>query len=727
MIAKHIPMKSAKKSDFSELVDYLEDAQEKNERVGEITITNCHSLETKGAILEVLNTQAINKRATTDRTYHLVVSFAPGETPPDKVLQAIERRLCDALGYGEHQRVSVVHNDTDNLHIHIAINKIHPTRYTIHEPYYPYKIMADLCEKFEGEYSLVRTNHQAQKVRSENLANDLERHAGIESLLGWIKQGCADQLLGAEDWNNFHQVLADNGLSLHLKGNGFIIANSDGLMVKASSVARDLSKPKLEARFGVFQPSQDKQQNKAIQSYQGRPISKGYDTTELYARYQSERQRLTTVKQATTQTARGHKTQLVLSAKRSAKLKREAVKLMRISRASKKILYALIGRSLLKRIQAINQDYRNAHKRIAVRCKRQAWADWLKTQAMLGNPEAVKALRAREGRDNLVSNTFQPHKDFKAKTPDTHKRYQDNITKDGTIIYRFGRFIVRDDGNQVKLSRGFDHAGVVTALALAIKKYGDLIKVSGSDEFKDQVLISAVEAGMHVRFDDPDLEIKRQQLLRGHDHEKEKNRRGRSRSGVKGIRGYNRTGRTGHELDGGRGSGNMERKPNLTGIDAEPDAVIANRLRNVSKRGLDGLARGFKMLLPDNVHHHMEQGGTKPDSQMRRSVYLQGLEASKRAAAEKYISERDGKRAKGINIPLHRLFNENDQGADAVYMGIRDIDGNHLALLNKTKSNEMLVLPIDNKAANALRNYKVGDVVTIPDNGTFVNKRGKSR
>ncbi|WP_407214904.1 relaxase/mobilization nuclease domain-containing protein [Enterobacter kobei] len=32
-------------------------------------------------------------------------------------------RICEAMGYADHQRVSAVHYDTDNVHIHIAINK----------------------------------------------------------------------------------------------------------------------------------------------------------------------------------------------------------------------------------------------------------------------------------------------------------------------------------------------------------------------------------------------------------------------------------------------------------------------------------------------------------------------------------------------------------------------------------------------------------------------------
>ena len=33
-----------------------------------------------------------------------------------------------------HQRISVVHHYKDNVHIHVAINKIHPKTLTLHDP-----------------------------------------------------------------------------------------------------------------------------------------------------------------------------------------------------------------------------------------------------------------------------------------------------------------------------------------------------------------------------------------------------------------------------------------------------------------------------------------------------------------------------------------------------------------------------------------------------------------
>ena len=134
MIAKHVAMKSVKKSDFAGLVAYMTDEQEKNERVGFVSVTNCQSDRPDAAVLEIINTQSLNTRAESDKTFHLMVSFPSSEQPDDVILKEIEAKICDGLGFNEHQRISVVHHDTDNLHMHIAVNKIHPTRYTIHDP-----------------------------------------------------------------------------------------------------------------------------------------------------------------------------------------------------------------------------------------------------------------------------------------------------------------------------------------------------------------------------------------------------------------------------------------------------------------------------------------------------------------------------------------------------------------------------------------------------------------
>ena len=128
MIAKHVPINSLKKSDFANLVNYITDSQDKIDRVGQISFSNCHSSKLDMAINEILATQQMNTRTTKDKTYHLIVSFSAGENPSKEILDDVEKTICKDLGFAEHQRVSVVHYDTDNVHMHIAINKIHPEK-----------------------------------------------------------------------------------------------------------------------------------------------------------------------------------------------------------------------------------------------------------------------------------------------------------------------------------------------------------------------------------------------------------------------------------------------------------------------------------------------------------------------------------------------------------------------------------------------------------------------
>jgi Relaxase/Mobilisation nuclease domain len=151
MISKKVAMKSPEQSRFGKLVAYLLDPQGKKTRVGEVSITNCVSSDTTWAVREITTTQRLNTRAISDRTYHLLVSLRAGENPDAQTLRVIEERFCKALGYAEHQRISVVHHDTDNVHIHVAINKIHPTSLTLHDRIRDYKIRSKLCAILEHE------------------------------------------------------------------------------------------------------------------------------------------------------------------------------------------------------------------------------------------------------------------------------------------------------------------------------------------------------------------------------------------------------------------------------------------------------------------------------------------------------------------------------------------------------------------------------------------------
>ncbi|WP_306581244.1 relaxase/mobilization nuclease domain-containing protein, partial [Dokdonella sp.] len=143
---------------WSRTADYILDSIHDGAKVGGVRITNCSADEPAAATLEVLATQALNTRSKSDKTYHLVVSFPAGEKPTMATMHAIEDRLCEAIGLADHQRLSAVHNDTAHLHIHIAINKVHPKTRRNVEPYYDQQRLMEACERLEVEYGLQRTN-----------------------------------------------------------------------------------------------------------------------------------------------------------------------------------------------------------------------------------------------------------------------------------------------------------------------------------------------------------------------------------------------------------------------------------------------------------------------------------------------------------------------------------------------------------------------------------------
>jgi hypothetical protein len=723
MIAKHVPMQSVKKSDFAGLVEYLADEQQKYERVGAISVTNCHSDRPDAGVLEILNTQAQNTRAESDKTYHLIISFRAGEQPDNATLKDIESKICEGLGYGEHQRISVVHRDTDNLHIHLAINKIHPLRYTIHAPYNDHKTLGLLCEKLELAHNLERDNHQAQKRGGENRAGDMERHAGIESFLGWIRRECLGQIQGVQSWAELHKTLMDNGLEIRERGNGLVITNDRGLTVKASSVARELSKGKLESRLGAFEPIPEylaSLPKNPLRQYAERPIKTQANTVGLYAQYLAEQRGAGVALTAELTKARDQKTRLIEAAKRNGRLKRAAIKLMTGPGVRKKALYAVAGKALKNEIEKINKQYLAERKTVFEKNQRLAWADWLRRKATQGDQQALVALRAREGAKALKGNTVTAWGGPRVAAAIETK--QDSITKKGTIIYQVGTSIIRDDGEKLKVSRGVTSAGLKAALTLTMERYGSRITVNGSHEFKEQIVRIAVAANLPVTFEDVALEKQRQTLMskkEAQNDQPERTDRGRKDRGR--TSGFGSTARNGSA--GNTSAGGERTKPNISKVGQGPPPEAQNRLRRLSQLSVVQLSGGSEVLLPGHVPNHLEHQGTKSNDRVRRDVSGPGVATPIATAAEKYVAEREEKRLKGFDIKKHIVYNNHVPGP-ATFWGLRFLDGQALALLKRNE--EIIVLPIDSTTQRQAQRLTIGESVVLGRGGAIKSK-GRSR
>lgn len=535
MIAKIIPIKSIRKSNFSALVKYLTDPQGKRERIGQLSVTNCYTDELVSALLEIQNTQEMNKRAKSDKTCHLVLSFPEGERLSNDQLNEIEERFCEVLGLCEHQRISVVHDDTDNLHIHIAINKIHPRKLTIHNPYYDYKKVATLCEQIEQEYGLTQVNHETKLDKSSRIIQDIEAKAGIESLLGWIRRECFDEIKQTDTWQDLHLVLQNYGLEIRERGNGLAFVSSNGIAVKASSVDRSLSKTNLIKRLGAFESAADSlkteklrtqahAQNKAqiaktprskAKHYCPKPLQNNADTSRLYKRYQQQQANAALLRKEQWLKLREQRDLLIGRAKQEASSKRSIIKHVQAGPLGKKALYATVSLQFKTILDEIKREYREAYAQLKADSRRMAWLDWLTIEAKNGNAEALSILRARSKRDDRSGMVMGDH--IAGIEYNNNQSRTDNIesvTKDGTVFYKAGTTAVRDDGKRLFVSQSALDDSLVDVLQVAINKYGNHLSINGTDAFKSAVVQAAVQSRIRVTFDDPKLERHRSQLMK---------------------------------------------------------------------------------------------------------------------------------------------------------------------------------------------------------------------
>ena len=756
MIARKIPMQTVSKSSFARLANYISDTQNKEHRVGDVRITNCISDNIEWAKQEIQATQNKNTRSTSDKTYHLLLSFPSGEILTPKQLYEIEDRFCKALGYGEHQRISAIHTDTDNLHMHIAINKIHPKTYNSYEPFNDYKILSSVCTLVEQQYDLERTNHINAKTHSQNRAQDMERFSGLESMVGWIKRECLEELNQAKSWDELNKVLRESNLYIRVKGNGFVIGDrSSNFEVKASSVDRSLSKPSLENRFGEFTSSEDFiDDNKPKRSYQKEPVYKGrIDTTELYSTYLNERKQFSTQRKDKFKKLKDAHDKKILAAKMSAQFKRNVIKILARGGA-KKIAYAAISFELKKKLKEINSEYKANRDSLYSKTRPLIWNDWLKKEAMNGDELAAKVLQQQNFRKS--KQYIQGDSDHKIDS--SLSINIDSITRRGSFILKTPG--IRDVGKRIDITQKSNDESILEALKLAQKKYGNKLKIEGDDLFKQQIVRVAAKSKLNIQFDNAGMERHRQILLKefiNHEQNRRRNQYGDgvSRSGNDSRRNSTTrdgssvssratfSGSTGNRESSGVKSFRRDIKRNESILYAQSNiSEFASRAPSEGVHSMPRLSAGNvaslkqrnEVLLQNDAHNHMDRTTSISNERMRWATYFNGLSQDKREAILAYVSERNSKREnfdRVFDISKHIVYN-NDVNGDVKFVGLRKVNNQNLVLLQKIGDDTVYVKDVSQREITQLKKASLQSTVNLDSQGKITlkqpsktSKRGK--
>jgi len=478
-----------------ELVSYMDKPQ------AVVRITNCGFDSMSSAIWEMQATQKKNTRSKNDKTYHLVISFREGEQPAKEILEVVEDKIVERIGFEEHQRISALHTDTNNWHLHVAINKVHPGTYRNVEPYFDKLKMLEACRELEKEFGLLPDNGVlANKSRPMNPAQDKEAHTGIKSLVSWIREKAVAEIKAVledeqPDWSKLHQVLNRHGLTIRHRGAGFVIQDiSSGLTVKASSVDRSFSKKKIETILGAYQ--QSKVMHTAREHYKEEPVQPATSARDkLWKQYKKERDKMRSARAVQLKTISGQRKDYLKKVFADIEARKNMIRQKTwLGWRHKKEVYASLQIERLQALETSATVYRQRRDLINNRYPVLTWTAFLQREAEKGNETAVKLLRQGKGK------SIHDQANFINRGNNMAPIFQDlqyRIDKRGRITYQLRKGWVLDAGNRV-LPGSMDHNVLVATLQIAAGKYGRKLRVEGSREFVERVTRAAYDRRLNV-------------------------------------------------------------------------------------------------------------------------------------------------------------------------------------------------------------------------------------
>ncbi|MHB8285069.1 MAG: TraI/MobA(P) family conjugative relaxase [Caulobacteraceae bacterium] len=494
-----------------------------------VQITNSSAYDIDDFLLQVDLVQRRNTKGE-NKVYHLVISFPAGEHPSPEVLADIEQTLCESINAGDHQRLSVLHDDTDCLHLHVAINRVHPVTHKLNNMSKDYAARQAACEFLEIKHGLTPTSHEMKRTAAEDRAQKVMIHHGETPLIERA-QAMAPSLVAAVSWAEIHTQLAANGMTIRPRGAGLVIG-ADGVHVKASSVAKGFSLVKLEQRLGPFQPAHEGRDagerrapkaDRDPEAATGRGYAQPGERRDVYhdLRQQFYQERAVTTAQRSetwgaVREARAASMQAVREAASQRLAGLETITPGPVRWALSAAVRQEQAKELARARAAAAESAATARRKLAARPP-VSWVDWLRARAAAGDRVALAILRrtgaapVADGASSIAGGTpsggamgGEGRNDEASPSP-WHERLH-HVSRRGAVIYNVGQARVRDDGDRLHLQGQRSDEAIAVALQLAKERHGTTLNIEGDLAFRSRVAHVAARIDRSIRFDDPKTE-----------------------------------------------------------------------------------------------------------------------------------------------------------------------------------------------------------------------------
>jgi len=302
VIVKHIPARPAGRNATVErarharnLVDYLRQPEKqsaekdyqvaymlseklgdtKGERLFHIGARNFVSTDIDGQRAEMIAVAQAASRSP-NPIDHWLLSWREGELPTPAEIDETVAMFVENLGVGGQPCIYACHGDTDNRHVHLALNRYDPlsrrmieindgfTREAAHQA------VALIVDRFgwqaeaDARYAVVdgrpvmaagaaaRQSEGRKPIGAKAAA--YENRTGYRSAQRIVQEEAVPRIKAARSWRDLHAALAEVGIRYDLVGTNGVTLKVGDERVKASSVDRAITRTQVEKRLGAFEP-----------------------------------------------------------------------------------------------------------------------------------------------------------------------------------------------------------------------------------------------------------------------------------------------------------------------------------------------------------------------------------------------------------------------------------------------------------------------------------------
>ena len=520
MIAKIPPRRRDGKSSFKKLTNYcLGISGHSKGAVLHVGMKNLNSPPEK-AYLEMEGLSYENTRCK-NPAFHFILSWRAEESPTNEQVDEAVNIALGELDLQDCQALWALQSDTDNLHVHVAVNRILPESFRAIKPAggWTKKALERAARKIEitqgwdveqsGRYSVNVSGQIVERKESDRpkgeisqTARDAEAHTRTESLERQAKREVSKILETAGSWREVHEQLGAKGYSLEKRGNGAVLKCGDR-SVKLSHVSRSSSLTKLEQRLGEYR---DRPSYVQVQAPQ-----KVTDCRPSWEQYKSEREKYLEAKAVAMKELHDRQKEEREELRRRQQTRRQEIFRESWKGRGRELNQLRSIFAFVQRKERLEQRDRQKDEEREVRAhflrRFPSFGDWLSAQSR------EDAYRVYRYPGQLLLSPEQSG----IRIPQTQhgmdlRDYSARRGAGSSVLYcKAGTYTAdfSDMGRRIVLNkRKLTEESVAAALQLANQKWG-ATEITGNAEYKELCISAAVKYGLKLANPDLAAEVER--------------------------------------------------------------------------------------------------------------------------------------------------------------------------------------------------------------------------